>query len=120
MGYMRHHTIVVTGFKFTDDSGAGDHFSAAYNKANGLFPELVTEIIDSPWNHYQSFCVVPDGSKEGWDESNDYDRKRAEFLDLLRTCRFDDGSCSVDWVEVQFGDDEDETKITADSDEHRR
>ncbi len=110
MGYIRHHTIVVTSW--------GEHIQPAHAKALGLFGlGAVSPIIDSDRNDYRSFFVAPDGSKEGWDESDDGDTRRAAFIDWLRAQYYGDGSTSVSWVEVQYADDERETKVCGSSDD---
>lgn len=55
--------------------------------------------------------VATCGSKEGWDTSDTGDRARAAFTAWLREA--DHG----DWVEIQFGDDEGETRIVNHSDD---
>jgi hypothetical protein len=81
---------------------------------------LVSGIVPAIANGYGSFLVAPDGSKEGWDESANGDLLRDRIVAYLETCRHGDGSTSFDYVEVQFGDDNWETKIVRDSDEARR
>lgn len=76
MGYDMHHVIVVVG-------GAN-----ATKRAHARAFELAmcpTPIVASPWNSYMSFMVPPDGSKEGWKESDEGDARRAEFKAWLRS-----------------------------------
>lgn len=113
MGYMRHHAIVVT------DGGYGDHIELAEEAATA-HGCAVSPIVKSPTNGYRSFLVATDGSKEGWPESDTGDERRAAFLAWLETTRYEDGSCPLRWVEVQYGDDEGVTKVVSDSDMHRR
>ena len=110
MGYMRHHAIVVTTY-------SASHIADAHVKATalGLNP---TPIQESAINTYVSFAVLPDGSKEGWDESDTGDTRRDAFIAWMNAQRFSDGSSPLDWAEVQYGDDEGETCITRHSDEH--
>lgn len=118
MGYMRHHAIIVTGIDLTV-IGKGNAVESAHKKAIELFPDL-SEITPSEVNGYLSFFIPPDGSKEGWGESDEGDKRRAAFLDHLKTYTYEDGSSPISWVEVQYGDDERETKVTHDNDEDRR
>lgn len=107
MGYMRHHAIIVTG----DMDYRPHEFIAARERAKTLFgPTLVSPIIDSPINGYRSFLIAPDGSKEGWEESDRGDGARDQFKEWLRRERI-----FLDWVEVQYGDDEGVAKIVAHS-----
>lgn len=111
MGYMRHHAIVVTSYQ-------ENAIKAAREKAIELLraqdseidrtnaDRLVSPIIDGTRNGYSSFLIAPDGSKEWWDES---DRIAAAREAWIQWARGFDGP--LDWVLVQFGDDERETKI---------
>ena len=112
MGYMRHHAIVVTGNGYD-----GATLNASHSKAVELFgARHVSELAAEVTNGYRSFAIFPDGSKEGWDTSDEYDALRRRWIEWARKTRHEDGSGSLDWVEVQYGDDEYETKICDDSD----
>ena len=109
MGYMVHHAIIVTGSDYKDA------VTKAHAIAEGVFGESVTPIVASI-NGYRSFMVAPDGSKEGWDESAAGDLRRREFVDYLKKQRHGDLSSPLDWVVVQYGDDNGDTRIVDDSD----
>ena len=49
-------------------------------------------------------CSLPDGSKEGWDTSNQGDDLRQRFIEELAKDNFNDGSSPWDWVEVGYGE----------------
>lgn len=98
MGYMRHHAIVVTSWKT-------ELLQAAHAKATELGC-TVTNVTDEVVNGYQSFLVAPDGSKEGWGGSDLGDKQRAELVEWLDQQRYDDGSTSLKWALVQFGDED--------------
>lgn len=108
MGYMRHHAIIVTG-------AIPEKLHAAHAAAQSIFP-VVTAIVDSETNGYGSFMVPPDGSKEGWEESDEGNTRRELFLDALSDLRYPDGY-PFEWVEIQYGDDDRETVVTHHSDE---
>lgn len=111
MGYMRHHAIIMTSF---DDV----LIKEARDKANKLFSEgMVSELLMSPVNGYCSFFIAPDGSKEGWNESDEGDDAREEFKTWLLSKRYEDNSSPIDWAEVQYGDEDRVTKIVTHSDE---
>jgi hypothetical protein len=109
MGYMRAHAIIV-------DSWKSELLEIAHAKAITLFHgtaegrmdrvSLVTEITPATINGYRTFLVAPDGSKEGWSESDAGDRARAAFKTWLRAQAYEDGSTALRWVEVMFADDE--------------
>lgn len=109
MGYMRHHAIVVT-------SWSEEAVKAGHAKAVALGC-TVSEIVDSKMNGYTSFLIAPDGSKEGWGESNDGDGRRMAWIAWARTTLYEDGSGPLDWVEVRFGGDDDSAEVTSHADE---
>lgn len=114
MGYIKHHTIVVT----CQDKV---HLKAAQKKAKKIFKEafknngllasgdrLVSNIVQGLANAQDSFFIAPDGSKEGWDTSDFGNDARAEFLDWLS--KNDENYC--DYIEVCFGGDDSADDIT--------
>ena len=103
MGYTRHHAIIVTSWDI-------DLLFKAYKRAVDVFPR-VSGIVSSLKNRYKSFFIAPDGSKEGWLDSIYYDGLRAGYISYLRTLVNEDGSSSINWAEVQYGDDEDDNKV---------
>ena len=114
MGYMRDHAIVVTCFE-------EELLLTARRKAIALFGVgQVSAILKALVNDYTSFCVGPDGSKEGWAESDEGDAKRASFVEWLDQQRETDGSSALRWVVVQYGDDEGVSFVVTHSDEERR
>jgi len=105
MGYMCHHAIVVSSF----DSAILD---AAHKQAKEMFEdELVSGIVPGLRNGYSSFFIAPDGSKEGWDESDRCDAAREAFVNYLRSQAYGDGSSPIDYVEVAFADDNLNTEV---------
>lgn len=98
MGVMCHHAIVVT-------CGYGNHAQQAHDKAVEIFGQTgVSNLSAELVNGNQSFCVWPDGSKEGWSESADGDARRESFVSWLDRQRYEDGSTPLKWVEVAFGE----------------
>ncbi|NRS20622.1 hypothetical protein HP398_29825 [Brevibacillus sp. HB1.4B] len=102
MGYMKHNAIVVTGARYEEEA-----FLLAHKKAVELFEELVSPVINSHWNGNMSFFIAPDGSKEGWGESNEGDRLRKELSDYIDSLAYGDGSNSVKFVDVSYDEDHD-------------
>jgi hypothetical protein len=103
MGYIVHHAIIVTSW----DS---DLLKTAHDKAQKIFP-AISNIVQGVRNGYDSFLIPPDGSKEGWDESDAGDIARDEFIAWINTLRHEDGSSSIDWVEVRYSPDDKEVTI---------
>lgn len=112
MGHTRHHAILVTTF-------LKEQIDMAHQTARDIFPTSVSEINASPTNCFYSFAVFPDGSKEGWEDSDKGDVNRKVFTDWLDSQRYEDSSTSLDWIEVQYGDDSGDTRIIGHSDEEK-
>jgi hypothetical protein len=92
MGCTIHNAIIVSA------SGVLNRADEARQVALE-FGLQASEVITSPVNGIKTFFIAPDGSKEGWAESDDGDVKRAKFKDWLRD-RF------YEWVEVSYGTDQ--------------
>jgi hypothetical protein len=109
MGYLRRHAIVVTG----DDHSKSKDIMEAHAKATEVFP-WVSPICPPQVNGERSFFIPPDGSKEGWGESNEGDKRRDTFVAWLQGFK----GC-VHWVEVCYAEDEPDTRVTRASDLHK-
>ena len=103
MGYIRHDAIVVT-------SWANKYILPAIHKAEELGLN-VSNITESSTNGYCSFLIAPDGSKEGWPESDKGDTARDEWKTWAHNQR-DAEKLWIDWVHISYaGDEEKDTKI---------
>ena len=113
MSHVDHEAIIVTvgghASAVLDADGPGSHRDG---QRGGLARHLrafaasvcprVTELVESGVNGYLSFAVLPDGSKEGWDEAEAGERARDAIVAELRRWVYDDGSSPVEWVEVEY------------------
>jgi hypothetical protein len=115
MGYMRHHTIIVTAF---DEQRAQRALAEARDVFDGITE--VSLLVESGVNVFFSFVVPPDGSSEGWSESDAGDLARDAFIGWLNGQAYEDGSSPYSWVEVQYGDDRGDTRVIGDSGARRR
>ena len=106
MSHIVHHCIVVTSWNGSDIRAAHDAAAAC-----GLF---TSPIIESPINAHFSFLVSPDGSGEGWDESDAGDENREKFKAWLRGVRHEDGSSSLSWFEAAYSPDDRRAEIIED------
>ena len=97
MGWIRHHAIIVV-------SWSGESIEKAATKAQEIGLQIVGPSA-AAMNGYRSFLVCPDGSKEGWEDSNAGDERRAEFKKWLRDQSYSDGSNSLSWSEVVMDSD---------------
>lgn len=104
MGYIKHHAILVTSWDEVK-------LKLAHDKATELHSTLVSEIVTSKINKYSSFFIAPDGSKEGWEESNLGDSLRDLFIKWLDNQSYDDGSSSLQYVELYYGEDNNRSEI---------
>lgn len=95
MGYFKHNAIVVTGWK---EEVVLDLQRYAFKQ----FEEQVSPVVISNTNSWYSFFISPDGSKEGWETSSNYDDKREEFFKYLK-----DNNIHVDAIDVRYGGDDD-------------
>ena len=103
MGYVRHDAIVCTSF---DEN----YIEPARAKAE-LLGLPVTDIVKSPVNAYYSFLIAPDGSKEGWDESDRGDEARAAWKDWANE-QWTTNGLYVYWAHLSYaGDEPTDTKL---------
>ena len=105
MGYMRHDAIVVTSWK-------SEVIEEAATKAR----ECGLEVLGPSGvatNGIRTLLVCPDGSKEGWDESDAFDAKRAAYIEYLNGVRYEDNSSCLSWVALAYSNDDCEAEITA-------
>lgn len=93
MGYIRHHAIIITAYK--DSLLKKAHVEA---ERLGL---PTSPIVESHVNGYLSFFIAPDGSKEGWEDSNKGDLRRRAFKEWT----FMQLSSSLDWIELSYDED---------------
>lgn len=105
MGYIKHHAIVVTGQHDWYDTLTLPTIFDARAEAIRCGCRLVTEVVGPGINNTSSFLIAPDGSKEGWKESDSGDAARASFIQWLRATNY------YEWAEVVLGPDDAEARI---------
>ena len=103
MGYVKHHAIVVTSW-----NDEVIEFALVEARRCGLAVCLVASECEG----YHSVFVAPDGSKEGWAESDDGDKRRGAFKGWMRAQQYEDGGSSLEWVEVAYGNDDHDAIVT--------
>lgn len=105
MGFVRHDAIIVTSWDRKLLEKAARH--AAKLGLDVLGPsKMVT-------NYISTILICPDGSKEGWEESDAYNLKREQFIRYLNRRRYSDGSTALAWVALQYSPDSYDASITA-------
>jgi hypothetical protein len=104
---IRHHTLIVTVHDQKLAEKLRQQISDLYKKnmeaKNGF--QLISPIVGSLIGGYYTFFIAPDGSKEGYDLSDDGDRIRAKVIALLDSFKSENGAYPVNYVELYFGDD---------------
>lgn len=108
MGYTCHHAIIVT-------SGIQEKLLDAYGKIVAAQPTSVdlsnphgcwvSPVSPRTVNGEQSFFIAPDGSNEGWVPSDKGDAFRDTVIEILDSYAYEDGSNSLKYAELQYGDD---------------
>jgi hypothetical protein len=102
MGHIKHHGIAVT-------SDIDQLIKEAHTRAKSIFKARTSEILKSETNGYKSFFIAPDGSKEGWEESNKGNDQRKMFVKWINKQAFEDNSIS--FCEFFYGEDKGSSRI---------
>jgi hypothetical protein len=105
MGYIRQHAIIVTSW---DE----DKLGLVHLRARELTGSLTSMVTHGLVNDQHSFFVAPDGSKEGWDISNQLDEDRDRLITYMQSFAYEDGSNPISWVEVVVCDEDGEPRVT--------
>jgi len=108
MGYIKHNAIICTAWNKESVIEAKDKAKEIFSSNQEGSSCLVSEIVEYIVNEGYSFFIAPDGSKEGWDDSNNCDTSRKEFTEWL-----DNSDNYCDYIEVRFGGDDDDNKIVS-------
>ena len=107
MRNIRHHALVVT----CNDRDVLESIRAKALELFKLHMEatkgalLASEIKVSLINHYATFFIMPDGSKEGYDASDDSDIIRDKLIDYIKPLIPSD-VYHLSYAEVSFGADD--------------
>lgn len=99
MGTTKHHVIIVTAYNEQD-------IFKPHDRAKELFGELVTPINRSAYNEHYTFCICPDGSKQGRGWSDDFDLKRLLYKIWLDDFKVQFGNITTNpllFFEVSYG-----------------
>ena len=107
MGYIKHHAIVVTTW---DTDLVPKLLESAHKMDLEVLCSQPTYV-----NGYTTIVLCPDGSKEGWDESDRGDAARFAFKAWLHTFDYEDGGSPLEWVEVAYGSDDNRAVVTDDA-----
>ncbi len=99
MGVENHNAVLATTWDEKRVDALVLWISGLDDNEQGLFVFSESQI-----NGYSTIILVPDGSKEGWDDSDKGDSLRGKFIARLREDEWEDGSSPWDWIEVGYGE----------------
>jgi hypothetical protein len=102
MGYIVHDAVVVTVSGGIDPPPDVEAFRQSLPDK---WRRLVIGPVEGVVNGDHSYAFLPDGSKEGWPDSDDGDQYRKQFIRLFDFA-YEDGSTPYDVAEIRFGGDE--------------
>jgi len=98
MGYNRHDAVLVTTLFMSEQAQAQiDEFRESMPEN---FRHLLVGPVMSPVNGWITFVLLPDGSKEGWTDSDIGDDLRSRFIALMG-----EWVPNTSAVEVTYGSD---------------
>lgn len=111
MGYIKHEAVIVTTSDFRP--GALPDMDAFRASLPENLRHLVIGPVESAINNYYSYVFLPDGSKEGWPNSDAGDEARKRFKELFRH-QYSDGSSLDNMAHVVLGDEHNTTNRVVD------
>jgi hypothetical protein len=106
---VRHNAIIVTASGYVMDGAYADIPVPDVEGFRASLPESWRRLVIGPvvtqLNGYHNFAFLPDGSYDGWDESDLGDQYRQRFIDLF-SFAYEDGSTPFQVVvmEARFGE----------------
>ncbi len=101
MGTMNHNAVIATTWN-KDFVTEIEYWMKAYSY-DARFRKMFI-VSEALVNGYVTVVCVPDGSKEGWSDSDYGDKVRKMFIDKMTSMAYEnDGNC-WSWVEVSFGE----------------
>lgn len=103
MGYIKNHAMIVSSW--SEEATAAAHQAATDHFGAYGLDEIISPIVPHAINGGSAFFIAPDGSKEGWTESDRGDAARDELKEKLR------GMPYLEWAEIQLGGDDAEYSI---------
>jgi hypothetical protein len=74
------------------------------------FQPLLVGPVPCAINHLETYAFLPDGSKDGWDTSDQVDEYRRQFVAIFT----DEADWGVEGVTVRFGNDLERDPIATD------
>ncbi len=99
MGLIQHNAVIATTWD-------AKKLAAVQLWISGLDPKWAAQFVTAGVvaNDGGTVAMLPDGSKEGWGDSDEGDRLRERFIERLKEDDYDDGSSPWDVVDISFGE----------------
>lgn len=118
VGSALHHALIVTASDEATIRAAHDHARTLLDlrvvSVNSA-ADMLTPVLHTYLNGYCSFALLPDGSQEGYEDSDEGDRVRDELVMWLEAQRDEESSSRFDWVEVAYGSEDEPSRATRSS-----
>lgn len=107
MKQYKHHVILITARdrKLMDElrKKAKDFFLNGLQAKTGF--KLIGEITPSIIGEFYTMVIFPDGSKEGYETSDEADKIRAKIIDAIKEINHQKGTQEISYAEVSYGSD---------------
>ncbi len=107
MGVINHNAVIATTWSEKSFLKMQEWVASLepFNTPAKSNPQELFHYANSLVNCYYTVILTPDGSKEGWDDSDRGDELRDRFVEQLGTVgKYEDGSSNWEWVEVSYGE----------------
>ena len=108
MGYIRNEAMVVSGWDNARVLRAHSAASAIFDSHK--IGRLVSGLVQHVTNGGAAFFISPDGSKEGWHDSDLGEAARKEFVSWLKTSEAQ--KLYLDWALIVLGGDDGEFSVS--------
>ena len=95
MGVIQHDIVVATTWFPNDIENI---------KKQDFFDKDKFLISKPQMNGIYTVCLISDGSKEGWPDSESGDKLRQQFIAWMESCAYGDGSNRWIYAEVSMGE----------------
>ena len=99
MGVINNEAVIATCWNEEYVSKVKEWVETLEDRKKGLFA-----FIPSLINGNETIFLAPCGSKKGWPEDKELESLRDEFIRLLDSFAYEDGSNSFSYVEVGYGE----------------
>src|SRR4051812_41598205 len=105
MKQYKHHAILITtrDKKLMDEvrTKAKDFFQKGMQAKTGI--QLIGEIMESIIGNFYTMVIFPDGSKEGYETSDEANNIRSKIIAAIEELNQKKGSQEISYAEVSYG-----------------